>query len=282
MRRCIVTGFWLVVVICAIQYGAGARDTGIVLRVQDSRLISPARMMEEVRTVNIVFIGEIHDEVGHHRDELEIIRAFHNAEVPIALGLEMFRAGDQSLLDSWTAGTLAPDTFIRAYYDSWRLPWSLYQDIFWYARDHRIPLVGLNIPDGITEKISRKGFSSLSAKEREQLPAGISCNVDQHYQDFIRRAYRGHTHRDLDFTNFCEAQMVWDKSMARHLISYLDKNPNRTVVVLAGVGHAWKRGIPERITEDSRYSVRVIMPLVPEQIELGGVTTEDTDYVLLR
>jgi uncharacterized iron-regulated protein len=162
------------------------------------------------------------------------------------------------------------------------VPWPLYRDIFEYARDHQLPLVGLNIPDGISKKIARSGFASLSDEEKKKLPPGISCNVDPTYMEFIRKAYSGHHGHGKDFVNFCEAQMVWDKSMAWHTINYLKKNSNKTMVVLAGVGHAWKRGIPDHLLADSKLSYRVVLPAVPNEIDRESVTTADADYVLLR
>jgi uncharacterized iron-regulated protein len=99
---------------------------------------------------------------------------------------------------------------------------------------------------------------------------------------FIKRAYAGHAQTvDKKFLNFCEAQMVWDKSMAWHLIEYLKKHPRKTVIVLAGVGHAWKRGIPEQVSRLSKYTSTVILPLIPDQVEPGSVTRQDADFVVL-
>jgi uncharacterized iron-regulated protein len=194
----------------------------------------------------------------------------------------MFRADSQKSLDEWVKGALPLDRFLPVYYDNWRQGWPLYRDIFLYARDHDIPMVGLNIPDRIAEAVAKKGFASLTRDEKVQLPPGISCDVDPAYMDFIRKAYADHTrHADKQFLNFCEAQMVWDQSMAWHLVEYVKKHPGRTVIVLAGVGHSWKRGIPERISRESKYSFKVIMPLVPDQIDPDGVTIKDTDYVIL-
>ena len=75
--------------------------------------------------------------------------------------------------------------------------------------------------------------------------------------------------------------MVWDKSMAWHLIAYLEQNLGRTVVVMAGVGHAWKRGIPEQVARASKFRSQVILPLIPGQIEKRTVTISDADYVVL-
>ena len=272
----------LAVLLClSVGAGRGTGSEGKVLRVRDGKIITFAGMIDDVKKANFVFIGEVHDMEEHHEEELSIIRAFHESDTPLAVGLEMFRADSQSVLDSWVKGKLSQDRFLPAYYDNWREPWPLYRGIFQYAREHEIPLLGLNVPDAISKKVALEGFAALTKEERKQLPPGISCNVDPTYMEFIRKAYAGHGGHDRSFVNFCEAQMVWDKSMAWHLVRYAKKNPGRPVVVLAGVGHAWKRGIPEQVEMDSKFTYRVVLPLIPDQIDRDTVTTKDADYVLL-
>ncbi len=263
-----------------------AAESGVcsdhVLRVRDGKIITFHQMIIEVKKVNIVFFGEIHDSIEHHEAELAVIRALHESDIPMSVGLEMFRFDSQDTLDSWVRGKLSLEQFLPAYYDNWHMPWSFYGPIFWYSRDHEIPLIGLNIPDEIAKKVAHQGFASLTEQEKKRLPAGISCNVDATYMEFIRKAYTDHSLQDRQFVNFCEAQLVWDKSMARHLVEYLKKNRGRIAVVLAGVGHAWKRGIPDQVATESKYTCRVILPLVPGQIEKKTVSTKDADYVLLE
>jgi uncharacterized iron-regulated protein len=263
----------------AAESGAGADN---VLRVRDGKIITFNQMIEEVKKVNIVFFGEIHDSIEHHEAELAVIKALHESDTPMSIGLEMFRSDSQDALDSWVRRKSSLEQFLPAYYDNWRMPWPLYREIFRYSRDHEIPLVGLNIPDAIAKKVAQQGFASLTEQEKKRLPTGVSCNVDATYMEFIRRAYTDHSRQERQFVNFCEAQMVWDKSMAWHLVEYLKKNRGRTVVVLAGVGHAWKRGMPEQVAMESKYTYRVILPLIPDQIEKRTVTTQDADYVLLE
>jgi uncharacterized iron-regulated protein len=283
VKRSLLTFF--ILLLCQwvfVRSGLSAESAeGKVLRVSDGQIITFSGMIADVKTVDFVFIGEVHDISEHHRGQLAVIRAFHESDEPTAVGLEMFRADSQGVLDSWVRGKLSVEQFLPAYYDNWREPWPLYRDIFQYARDHEIPLLGLNVPDKIAEKVAHAGFASLTPAERRQLPPGISCNVDPTYMEFIRRAYAGHAAHDRGFVNFCEAQMVWDKSMAWHLIAYVKKKPGRTVVVLAGIGHAWKRGIPGQMAADSKYTYRVVLPFIPDQIDRETVTTKDADYVLL-
>ena len=280
MRKKIVLVLAVLLCLC-VGAGKGAGSDSKVLRVRDGKIITFAGMIADVKKADFVFFGEVHDMSEHHQEELSIIRAFHESDTPLAVGLEMFRADSQSVLDSWVKGKLSQDQFLPSYYDNWREPWPLYRGIFQYAREHEIPLLGLNVPDAIAKKVALEGFASLTKEERKQLPPGISCNVDPTYMEFIRKAYAGHAGHGREFVNFCEAQMVWDKSMAWHLMHYAKKNPGRPVVVIAGVGHAWKRGIPEQVGMDSKYTYRVVLPLIPDQIDRDTVTTKDADYVLL-
>jgi len=273
---------WLFILLFLCFTAASRVSADNVLRVRDGKIIKFTQMIEEVKKVNIIFFGEIHDNIEHHEAELAIIRAFHESDTPMFVGLEMFRSDSQDALDSWARGKSSLEQFLPAYYDNWRMPWTFYREIFVYSRDHEIPLIGLNIPDEIAKKVAHQGFASLTEQEKKRLPAGISCNVDTTYMEFIRKAYTDHSLEKRQFVNFCEAQMVWDKSMAQHLVEYLKKNSGRTAVVLAGIGHAWKRGMPEHVAMESKFTYRVILPLVPGQIDEKTVTTKDADYVLLE
>jgi uncharacterized iron-regulated protein len=253
-----------------------------VLRVSDGTITTFQDMIRDAKKTNIIFVGEIHDVPEYHTLELKVIKALHESDAPMVIGLEMFRADSQKALDNWVNGGMSLHNFLPVYYDNWRQGWPLYKDIFSYARDHRISMIGLNIPDEIAKTVARTGFTSLTPREKKQLPPDISCDIDPTYMQFIKRAYAGHAQTvDKKFLNFCEAQMVWDKSMAWHLIEYLKKHPRKTVIVLAGVGHAWKRGIPEQVSRLSKYTSTVILPLIPDQVEPGSVTRQDADFVVL-
>jgi uncharacterized iron-regulated protein len=266
--------------------GAGSRadssnSGGTVLRVADRKSIPFAQMVEELARARAVFVGELHDFPGHHRIQLDVIRALHESDVDLAVGLEMFRAEDQEGLDRWVAGRMEEREFRELYEKNWTLPWELYAEIFRYAREHRIRLLGLNIPDGITSKVARSGFSSLKQDELRQLPQGIACEVDDEYMEFIRRSHSTHGHEGGSFRFFCEAQMVWDGAMAKRLAEYLVRSPRRAVVVLAGSGHAWRRGIPARLkvfAPDVRSLV--VMPYIAGRVASGTVTADDADYIV--
>ena len=252
----------------------------MVLRLSDGSFIGLDRMIGDVKGARLIFIGESHDRKEDHKAQLEIIERLHAAGLPLAIGLEMFTSGSQGELDRWVAGTLDRHDFIRIYYREWMMPWPLYRDIFLYARRHRIPLIGLNVPRSISRKVAREGFAALTPKERQALPSGVTCSVDLVYREFIRQAYAEHDGSEKPFDYFCEAQMLWNRGMGRNLREFLGKNPGITVVVLAGVGHAMKRGIPEEVFQGTGTSYRVILPESPN-FDRGKATRRDADYLLL-
>ncbi|KAF0221396.1 MAG: hypothetical protein FD174_534 [Geobacteraceae bacterium] len=255
-------------------------STERAVRVSDGSVIGFDRMIREVKGAKLVFVGEVHDQKAHHEAQLRTIKALHKAGTPIAIGLEMFTADSQHDLDRWVAGRMEKERFIRLYYDNWQMPWPLYGDILHYARQNRIPLIGLNVPRDVAQKVSSKGFAALTRDEKKKLPSGITCDVDAAYTEFIKKAYAQHARNDKSFIHFCEAQMLWNKTMAWHLARFLEKHPKYTVVVLVGAGHALKRGIPAEVEAISGFNCKVILPEMSD-MPARAVTGGDADYVLL-
>jgi uncharacterized iron-regulated protein len=228
--------------------------------------------------VDVIFIGETHDIPGHHRAQLQIIRALREQGQKIAIGLEMFQADSQQDLNDWIAGRLSPPAF-RAVFDQNWYNWKMYREIFEYAKRYKIPLAGLNIDRNITSQVARGGFASLSKKQLHKLPV-TACNVDPAYEQFIRRALGMHN-TDLAFNNFCEAQLLWDTVMAENLLRFKHENPEYSVVLLAGKGHSWKHGIPAQLASQSDYTYRVLLPAEVDRGDHQTITAADADYLLL-
>jgi uncharacterized iron-regulated protein len=249
------------------------------MRVSDRQIIDLGQMLAESSSARYFFLAENHDDVSHHAAQLAIIKGLHQRGLRLAIGLEMFTTGSQEQLDQWVAGKLSLQKFKEVYSSNWTMPWSLYGEILIYARDNRIPLIGLNLPQGISRKVAREGFAALSPEERRRLPSGITCNVGPAYMAFIRQAYANHAMQDKAFTHFCEAQMLWNRNMGRQLAAFSARNPRHTVVALVGIGHALKRGVPDELGGDGeRY--RVVLPEFAG-LNRDNLTVQDADYLLL-
>jgi uncharacterized iron-regulated protein len=78
----------------------------------------------------------------------------------------MFRKDQQEALVDWVAGKIDGTTFEQIYLDNWGFHWRLYREIFIYAREQKIPIVGLNVSRCVTRQLAEKGFASLSDEQR--------------------------------------------------------------------------------------------------------------------
>jgi len=240
-----------------------------------------AEALARLKKSRLILVGEHHSNKQHHRAQLSVIQALNDAGVQVAVGLEMFRNDSQAALDQWISGDLDDKQFERIFYDNWRYPWPIYRMIFEYARDHKIPMIGLNVPREITRQVSREGFKSLSQEQKAKL-AEVSCIVDQQYMNYIRNAFGGHAHGQLNFIYFCEAQLVWDSAMAVYSLDYLKRHPEAVVVILAGTGHAQKGAVPRQIRLRSNLSYAVILPEITGRIDRETITSDEADYIMLE
>ena len=269
-----------VVVFFGMQDAIQAHLTHRIYDLQNSKEMLMSEVISVLKKNQIILVGEQHTNLDHHFAQLNVVQSLSEAGVRVAIGLEMFRKDSQPALDRWVAGNIGEDEFIEIYYDNWNYPWSAYRMIFEYAREEKIPMIGLNVPRDITRQVSQKGFSSLSEDQKGQL-ANVSCRVDEEYMNYIKKAFSGHGHGKLNFTYFCEAQLVWDTAMAVHAIEYLKKNPDAVVVLLAGAGHVQKGAVPRQIGLRSETPHAVILPRVEGIIDPQTVGIQDADYIML-
>lgn len=243
-------------------------DSGGFERQSDKVRVSFAELVSELRENQIVFIGELHNERRHHQLQLDIVQALHRSGAKLALGFEMFKGESQPLLDRWVAGKMDLTDFMAVYRDNWTLPWELYSPLFLYARNNGIPMLALNAPDPIMQKVYRFGMSGLTSGDLALLPPNVTCSVDDAYLEFIRRNYVWHTTDEAMFYRFSEAQQLRDKVMAYRIVDSLRKQPDRMVVVIAGVGHSLWRGIPNETAKLAPFRMRSVIP------RLSGVAAE--------
>lgn len=257
----------------------------VVTRVSDQKNVTLSQLVSDARRSDLVLIGEAHDDKTHHAMELSLISALCAPKSPFAIGLEMIQADSQPVLDDWTAGKLSEQEFQKVYARNWSFDWTLYRDIFLYARDHHIPMVGLNISKELVAKVSHLGFASLTPKERQELPEGATCDLNNPHTALLKSSFQElfkHATNGRVFTYFCEAQTLRNSGMAMNIARYVKKYPGRKVIVLAGVWHAVKNAIPEQLKRGgSTLTNTVILPEIAE-LNAKNATPEVADYLIGR
>ena len=255
-----------------------------VLSHPSPRVLTPDRLttlnniLPYLTASRIVYIGERHDRFAHHINQLQIIKKMHKAGYNPSVGMEMFQAPFQPVVDDYLAGRIDERTFLKKteYFSTWGYDYNLYKPIIDYLKQQNLPLVALNIHGDISRKVARDGLYSLSDIEKKQLPGSMDFS-NERYRKNLNEVFLLHEGQGelKDFRYFYQAQILWDEVMAESAQKFLTDNPGRKLVILAGNGHVrHKYGIPERLYRRNHESFTVVVQ--DEAIEDGMA-----DYVLI-
>ena len=252
-------------------------EEGVILSAKVGKPVSFEELLADLNNCRIVYIGEKHTNVAHHRIQLEVIQALSKKHSNLAVGMEMFDHTYQDVLDMWSAGELDQKEFLKKshWYANWRFDFSLYREILEFIKENHIRLVALNIPSHIPPKIREGGIDNLRVDEKEHLPHQIDTSKTAH-RDYLQNVFDNHKHHfrgEVEFENFYAAQSVWEDAMAEMISQHLKDD---VMVVLAGNGHIqFKYGIPDRAYQRTSASFRTIyLAPVGDAVEL-----EIADYI---
>ena len=218
-------------------------------------LNSFARIIEKLAETQVVYVGETHTARADHLLQLRLIEALHLQNPRLAIGMEMFPASAQPVLDRYTQSgePLDERSFLKQsdYYNVWRYDWRYYRDIMNFARIHKLPVIGLNLDRQIVSEVFRTGGTdSLSPEVRAALPPDRDLDLAG-YTERLAEIHAVHvegSHGSGGTGGFVQAQALWDETMAQNVAGFLEANPDYRMVVLAGTQHARKdSGIPPRV-----------------------------------
>jgi len=253
-----------------------SRPAAIAVKPEDQATLED--ILPELKKSRVIYVGERHDRYEHHINQLRVIKRLHEAGISIGVGMEMFQAPFQQVIDDYLVDRIDEGEFLKktGYFERWRYDYNLYKPIIDYLKKNRIPLVALNIEGGISRKVARQGIDSLIRKEKKQIPASLDFSNEQYRRD-LREVFALHGKETslTDFNFFLQAQVLWDEGMAEAAYRFLENHPDRNLVVIAGNGHIRHHyGIPDRLFRRSGDLYSVVVQ--DEEIEPGIA-----DYILL-
>ena len=212
--------------------------------------VTAEQMMAAITDARIIYVGETHDNPASHRQELQVLKAAA-VRYPgqVSLGMEMFNAGHQDVLDKWVAGELSEKEFLKdsEWYSNWQMDFAYYSDILHYAREAKIPVVGINVSRELRQKVGMQDLAELDDETRTQLP---EMDFEDRYQRaMVESIYAGHGQGPKMLEAFLRVQTLWDESMAENIVRHMvDQGQEHRMVVIAGgyhVRHGF--GIPRRV-----------------------------------
>ncbi|HJV66759.1 MAG TPA: ChaN family lipoprotein [Geomonas sp.] len=269
-------------IVLLLATGICANAAQSMVRVSDHTPVEFGQVVTDLERADAIFIGDTHDDSELHGKQLDIIRALYAKDPHLAIGLEMFTIENQASLDQWTSGKLEEKDFIHIYSQNWSYDWSLYRDIFIFARDNRIPMIALNLPKQLIANVVRQGGQGLSEADKKELPPGEVWTLTPRQLEYMKRIRQqvfGNRPVPPRLANFDQAQALRNHSMGYRVVKFREKSPQTKVVVVAGVWHAIKNGAPDSLKEYGNCSYKVVLPELRE-FSWMKPTAEDVDYLI--
>lgn len=260
-----------------------------ILHLQQQAPKSVESFITTLAQADVVYLAEQHDRAEDHQAQLEILQRLHAKQPNLVVAMEMFQRPYQTALNRYLDSTLTETELLAQseYEKRWGYPWEFYAPILRFAQRHNLPVVALNVPTEVTQKVARMGLAGLASEDYQWIAPLDSIQLGPaSYRQRIRSIYdkmhQGHGN-STGFDNFFLTQVLWDETMAANIADTLRQSPQATVVVLAGQGHLFYRdGISLRVARrrqqspHSRSLKQIIIGLNPDPAL--GQKPEIADY----
>lgn len=220
-----------------------------------------ARTLDDLVTaldaVEVVFLGEEHDDPVAHWLEAEILRRAHARAAAsrraTVLSLEMFERDVQLVMDEYLAGLISEKHFL-----SNSRPWSRYatdyKPMVEFAKEKRFSVVAANPPGRYANRVARLGRASLmelSEEARSWLPPLPYGEPDPAYAAKFTSLMGGPTGSSAPAhgpAHMLDAQALWDAGMGFSISQALMRQPGALVVQVNGGFHSEERmGAPTQL-----------------------------------
>ena len=265
-------------VIAHAKNGISVISREATLAVRPDTMATLEDIIPEIVKKRVIYVGEQHNLLSHHINQLTIIKKLNNEGFKFGVGMEMFQIPYQKAINDYMADRINERQFLEEtrYFKMWRFDYNLYKPVIDYLKQNKIPLIALNIDGDISRKVARLGMGGLTDKEKSSLPGAMDLTNEQYIGDLYDLFTLHKMTTDINnFNYFFQAQILWDESMAESAINFLKKNPGKKLVVLAGNGHMRNRyGIPKRVFRRLKEPYAVIL-------QDDEIKTKIADFVLL-
>ncbi|HMQ00378.1 MAG TPA: ChaN family lipoprotein [Cyclobacteriaceae bacterium] len=188
-------------------------------------------ILRRAENVQVILFGELHDNPVIHWLELQLLKDLHAKDANISIGMEMFEADDQIVLDEYLTGVIE-ERHLTAEAKLWNNYKTDYKPLIEFAKANKLPVVASNIPRRYANLVYRKGIDALLELDEQArnwiapLPVEIDLNLPG-YKSMIS-SMGGHGSAAAA-ENLARSQAMKDATMSYFSVQHLQKNPGRYI-----------------------------------------------------
>lgn len=248
----------------------------------EGEVITYSELLNRATDADMIFFGELHNDAIAHWLQLELVRDLAADESRRThVGLEMFEADQQILIDEYFDGLISQSSF-ESEARLWNNYATDYKPILEFAKDAGLSVVATNIPRRYASAVFRGGLEILDSlsDEAKQWIAPLPVEVDVTLPSYanISEAAGGHGGDNLIY-----AQAIKDATMAHFIL--LNMKLNDRMFHVNGSYHSnQKEGIVwyiEQAVKGYRFlTINTILSEDPENVDPDDLQAADITLVV--
>jgi uncharacterized iron-regulated protein len=229
------------------------------------------RIAARAREVQIVYLGESHDNPYHHMDQARVLEAMLAEGARPALAFEMLAQDQQPAVDEAMRDGADPAAVGKrlAWVDRGWPDFEMYRPLFDQARRHGLPVVAIDLDQQTVRRIAKEGLGSLPADERSRLVSRLAPEADRErgIARDIEAAHCGLLPAGA-VPRMVDAWHARNVTMARRILQALERAPQ--VVVIVGRGHQAPGGLADQVDALRPGTRQLIVDFVEAGSDLAG------------
>ena len=268
----------LILLFLMLPLSASADKPAYIIYQKDGRQVPYSTLADVALTYPVIMFGELHNNAVAHWLQLELTKSLASDPRPLAVGMEMFEADNQVLIDEYFSDLISQGNFEREV-RLWNNYNTDYKPILEFARTNDVRLIATNIPRRYASAVHRNGLEVLdqfsAEAQRWMAPLPITVDTELPMYKAMLEMMGGHGTPNLIY-----AQAVKDATMAwfihRNLyggVRFLHLNGSYHSDNYEGINWYLKRLVPEiRILTITTIEADDPADVQPDQLQKADFT----------
>lgn len=242
----------LVIQSCAVTSLPVKRQDPLIGRIIDPRTSEPVdfeTMTQKISGYDVIYLSEKHDNPDHHAMQHRIIKRLIEIGLKPLIGFEFFSMEDTpDLLNFIDSGKVSHSKDLAKVIEAdlrkklgWDTQsdgmWAYYYDLLTLARDNGLEAAGIDLPETLKKRITRKGIAGITPIEKEQVFS--THPPDQAYKDYMFSIFKS-VHCGMEHGQM--QAKLYDTWLARNdkmalSITRLKHHHKGPLIIIIGGGH---------------------------------------------
>ncbi len=249
---------------------------------ENGKPVSFGKMMKQISEADVVFFGEIHNNSLCHWLELQVTQDLFKQHPEMVMGMEMFEADDQLVLNEYVNGIIQ-EKHLMSEAKVWNNYETDYRPLVVFAKNHDMKVVATNIPRRYANLVYREGLEALDTLSEAALqwivPLPVEVDLTLPGYQKMTEMMGGHNNGN-NAENLAKSQAIKDATMA-HLI--LENAGGKPFLHFNGTYHSQNREGILWYLQQARPDLKIATIHTVEQKSIDALEEEyknTADFVL--